>query len=242
MATRFRIGTSGWHYAHWRGAWYPASLRPAGMLGWYAGHFDTVEIDSSFYRLPGPEVFAGWRTQVPPGFRFAVKASRFITHMKRLKDPEEPVARLWGACSALEEKLGPLLFQLPPRFGRNVERLEGVLARLPPGVQAAFEFRDPSWHHEDVYACLAAHGAAFCVFEIAGFVSPLRVTADWAYVRLHGPGAKYTGSYAETTLAAWAERLRDLPVDGTVWVYFDNDVAAAAPHDAAALKDLLRAR
>lgn len=242
MATRFRIGTSGWHYAHWRGAWYPEGLRPADYLAFYARHFDTVEINRSFYRLPGPDVFAGWREQAPPGFTFAVKASRFLTHMKRLKDPEEPVARLCTAMAPLHEKLGPLLFQLPPRFGRNVERLEGVLAQLPAGVQAAFEFRDPSWHDEDVYACLAAHGAAFCVFEIGGFVSPLRVTADWAYVRLHGPGAKYQGSYARTTLATWAERLRDLPVDGIVWVYFDNDVAAAAPRDAAALLELVGGR
>lgn len=239
MATRFRIGTSGWSYPHWVGPFYPPGTRPAAMFPYYAGLFDTVEINRSFYRLPGREVFEAWRDQAPPGFTFAVKASRFLTHMKRLEDPEEPMDRLLTAVAGLSERLGPLLFQLPPRFRRDVPRLERVLGLLPPGVQAAFEPRDPSWHHEDVYACLAAHRAAFCAFEIAGFTSPLRVTADWAYVRLHGPGAKYAGSYAATTLAAWASRLRDLPVGGTVWVYFDNDVGGEAPRDAAALLHLL---
>src|SRR5512146_244097 len=198
MAAEVRIGTSGWHYAHWRGPFYPEKCPTTKMLDFYTVRLDTVEINNSFYRLPSAETFQCWRESTPRKFCFAVKASRFITHNKKLKDPQNALYRFIPPVGELGNKLGPILFQLPPKWRVNLERLEEFLSVLPKGKRwrYAFEFREPSWLNESTYEVLRKHNAAFCIYELAGFRTENVVTADWAYVRLHGPGGKYQGSYS----------------------------------------------
>jgi uncharacterized protein YecE (DUF72 family) len=240
---QIRIGTSGWTYAHWVGAFYPAGTRAEARLGVYARRFDAVEINNTFYSLPEPKTVAGWRLDVPEGFTFAVKASRYLTHLKKLKDPAEPLARLLACIAPLEAKLGPLLFQLPPHWRVDHGRLRALLELLPAGGRHAFEFRDASWHDDEVLDLLAAHGAAFVVFDIGGERSPVRVTADFVYLRLHGPGAAYEGSYDGRTLFGWARRCLGWRDEGRdVYVFFDNDQKAYAPWDAHRLKTMIDER
>ncbi len=236
-----RIGTSGWHYAHWRGTFYPEELAPSAWLAHYWQVFDTVEINNSFYRLPAESTLAAWREAVPEGFLFAAKASRYLTHMKKLLDPESALDTFLPRIEVLGPRLGPILFQLPPRWHRNVERLAAFLEVLPSTHRYAFEFRDPSWHHPEVYSLLERHGMAFCAYDLSGFQSPVVLTADFAYVRLHGPSASaYQGSYDSAQLARWAERIQGWSETlAAVYVYFDNDQAAYAAHNARALKALL---
>ena len=237
MNAEIRIGTSGWHYAHWRGRFYPPGMPSSQMLAHYRRFFDTVEVNNSFYRLPEAATFAGWRAATPPGFCFAVKASRWLTHMKKLKDPEAGLAKLLPRAEALGEKLGPILFQLPPRWRCDPERLAAFLAALPPTHRYTFELRDPTWHDPAVYRLLEQQNAAFCIYDLAGFQSPLQLTADFAYVRLHGPDGAYQGSYSPAALETWAGRIRawQRTLDA-VYVYFDNDADAHAVEDALALK------
>lgn len=235
-----RIGTSGWHYAHWRGTFYPPELATSEWLGYYLQRFDTVEINNSFYRTPSEATLAQWREAVPEGFVFAAKVQRYVTHMKKLLEPERTLGKFLPRIEVLGERLGPLLFQLPPHWRCNVERLAAFLAALPTTHRYAFEFRDPSWHAEPVYDLLRHHGAAWCIYDLAGFQSPWRVTADFAYLRLHGPGpAAYQGSYGKERLAAWARRIACQAELSDVYVYFDNDERGYAPHDALELKGLL---
>jgi len=240
MKPEIRIGTSGWHYAHWQGNFYPAKFKAAEMLRYYYQHFDSVEINNSFYRLPKPGMFAAWRDCTPPGFIFAVKASRFLTHNKKLKDPENALHNLLPRAEELREKLGPILFQLPPKWRKNTDRLREMLQILPKEHRYAFEFREPSWMAEDVYEVLRHHNAAFCIYELAGYMSPLEVTADFVYVRLHGPGGKYQGSYPSEALDWWARRLLEWRAEGkSVFAYFDNDQAGYAAANAMELKDAI---
>jgi len=237
-----KIGASGWHYRHWRGPFYPQHCSTACMLDFYSRHFDTVEINNSFYRLPEPETFDLWRKQTPPGFQFAVKASRFITHNKKLADPDSALESFLPRAARLREKLGPILFQLPPKWNVNVPRLEQFLAALPKGNRwrYAFEFRNPTWLATEVYAVLRRYGAAFCIFDLAGFQTPLELSAEWSYVRLHGPGGKYQGSYSNVQLRLWAKRLRAWARKlKTVYIYFDNDQAGYAAQNAQQLRKLL---
>lgn len=210
------------------------------MFRHYSQHFDTVEINNSFYRLPERETFAAWRRAAPPGFLFAVKASRFLTHNKKLKDPEPALERLLEAAEGLGRKLGPILLQLPPGWKLNLERLAEFLEVLPPRHRFTFEFREPTWNDERVYSLLRRHNAAYCIYELAGFQTLLITTADWAYVRLHGPGEKYQGNYSRVQLAAWAKRIQAWSREmRAVYVYFDNDQQACAAHNAQALRKLL---
>jgi uncharacterized protein YecE (DUF72 family) len=236
------IGTSGWHYPHWVGPFYPEGMRPDRYLRFYAERFRTVEINASFYRLPARTTFAAWRKGAGAGFVFALKASRYATHMKKLKDPQASLGRLFDAAAGLGEALGPVLFQLPPRWRVNVARLDSFLGALPAGVRAAFEFRDPSWLTGVVYDALAAHGAALCIYDLDGRTSPLEVTADFVYVRLHGPRRAYEGRYGRRGLAPWAERIDEWRQRGEVFCYFDNDEAGYAPRDAATLLELVGGR
>lgn len=234
------IGTSGWNYPHWRGTFYPQDLPPDAWLEYYRERFDTVELNKSFYNLPNPEQFAQWRDAVAKDFLFAVKASRYITHMKKLKSPADTPARFLDHVQALGDRLGPLLFQLPPRWRANPDRLEAFLDGLPQGFRYVFEFRDESWMTEAVTGILRSHRAAFCIYELAGYRSPLEITADFTYVRLHGPGAAYEGSYDNETLAGWAQWARDRDGEGLdVHIYFDNDQHGYAPENAMRLKTLL---
>jgi uncharacterized protein YecE (DUF72 family) len=240
---RIRIGTSGWSYGHWLGSFYKEGTRPSDFLAVYAERFDGVEINRTFYQLPAPSTMASWRAQSPAHFLFAAKASRYLTHRKKLKDPAEPIARLLGCVEALQRKLGPVLFQLPPRWHRNPDRLESFLEQLPARHRYAFEFRDPSWHDDRILELLSKRGAAFCIFDLAGKPSPVEVTASFVYIRLHGPGAAYQGSYDGRTLAGWARRIRDWSEAGKdVHCYFDNDEKAYAPHDALRLQAMVQRR
>jgi uncharacterized protein YecE (DUF72 family) len=236
-----RIGTSGWHYKHWRGPFYPGDLPAPQMLAHYLRFFETVELNNTFYRLPEPTAVQAWKAAVPPGFLFAAKGSRFLTHMKKLQATPESVDRFFSRVDLLGRKLGPVVFQLPPRWQVNVPRLSAFLEALPSGHRYAFELRDPSWHRDDVYQALRRHRAAFCIYELAGFASPHVLTTDFVYVRLHGPGpAAYQGTYSERALEAWARRIEDWEAaKKKVYVYFDNDQAGYAVRDALELRKLL---
>lgn len=239
MATEYRIGTSGWHYQHWRGRFYPDSLPTHRWLDYYFQHFNTVEINNSFYKLPTAATFEGWKRATPADFLFAVKGSRYITHNKKLKDPEDSFNKFHEALSHLGRKRGPVLFQLPPSWRVNAERLEAFLGGLPARRRYAFELRNPTWECDEVYAVLRRFNAAYCIFDLGGRTSPLQVTADFAYVRLHGPGAPYTGSYHGAALEHWAAIIRTWTKLKTVYVYFDNDQSAYAVQDALELNRLL---
>jgi uncharacterized protein YecE (DUF72 family) len=233
-----RIGTSGWHYKHWVGPFYPETTPPARMLDLYTRQFDTVELNTTFYRLPPERAAAEWARRTPADFLFAAKGSRFITHMKKLRDPALALSRYFERLEGLGPKLGPIVFQLPPKWSVDVDRLSAFLDALPRPRRYAFEFRDPTWNVPAVYDLLRAHGAAYCIFELAGFLSPLEITADFSYIRLHGPGGKYQGSYSDATLADWASRIRSwgLPAN---FIYFDNDQAGYAAANARRLEELL---
>jgi uncharacterized protein YecE (DUF72 family) len=238
MSCDIRIGTSGFHYQHWIGPFYPPKTPASRMLDHYVRHFDTVELNNSFYRLPAPEAFDGWRETTPTNFVFAVKASRFLTHNKKLKDPENALDNLLPRAARLGKKLGPILFQLPPSWHVNVERLENLLAVVPRDLRYAFEFRDLSWITAQVSQVLSRFNAAFCIYELAGYQSPLHVTSDFTYVRLHGPAAgKYQGSYNDDRLRAWAHQIEVWAKKlKAIYFYFDNDQAGYAAHNALTLR------
>ncbi|GAA0361376.1 DUF72 domain-containing protein [Actinoallomurus spadix] len=237
------IGTSGWQYKHWRDVLYPTGLPQRVWLERYAECFDTVENNNAFYRLPGREVFEGWRERTPPGFVMAVKASRYLTHIKRLKDPEEPVDRLMNAASGLGDKLGPVLVQLPPTLQIEVERLERCLRRFPAGVRVAVEPRHPSWWTGEVRELLVRYGAALCWADRLGRpLTPLWRTADWGYLRLHEGAATPWPEYGDRALRSWVRRLAETWDDGQdVYVYFNNDPGGAAVRDAGRFAEFARA-
>jgi uncharacterized protein YecE (DUF72 family) len=223
-----RIGCSGWIYRHWRGDFYPPGLAVKRWFAHYASVFDTVEINNSFYRLPPPDTFAGWRKQAPPGFRYAVKANRFLTQAKKLKDCAEPVARMFASVAAIGEAAGPVLYQLPPRFRLNLARLEEFLLLLPRGFTHVFEFRDDSWNDDAVFDLLHLHGASFCAHDLPGFTVPRRAVGPAAYVRFHGGQGKYWGRYSDETLLGWSDWIVAQANAGReVWAYFNNDVGGA---------------
>jgi uncharacterized protein YecE (DUF72 family) len=244
MATRaLHIGTSGWSYRHWRGAFYPRDLPARSHLAFYAGHFASVELNGSFYRLPGEQAVRAWRALAPPGFLFAVKGSRFITHNKKLAEPEIHLPRFLAAMGPLGARFGPVLFQLPPRWQRNAGRLEHFLATfraLAPRRALAIEFRHPSWYHQDITQVLRRYHASFCISHLDGHLSPLTVTAPMVYLRLHGSGGRYAGTYGREGLAPWVAHISGWLADGRrVFCYFDNDIGAAAPADALLLQRLM---
>ncbi len=237
---RIHAGTSGWNYNHWKGVFYPEKIEPSGLLSCYAENFETVEINNSFYQMPSKDTFQGWIDSVPENFIFSVKASRYITHMKKLKDPQAPVDRFMDSTKILGKKLGPVLFQLPPRWKCNPERLDSFLSILPSGYRYVLEFRDESWFNENVYSILEDHNAAFCIYHLDKRLSPRKVTADFIYIRLHGPGGAYQGSYDNKTLAGWVGAMTTWAGKGRdVFCYFDNDQHGYAAENAMALKNMM---
>ncbi|KAA5546573.1 DUF72 domain-containing protein [Adhaeribacter rhizoryzae] len=209
-------------------------------LAHYLKYYQTVEINNSFYRLPTYETFANWRQAVPDNFVFAVKASRYITHMKKLKDPQASLANFLQNVTALEEKLGPILFQLPPRWHCDLERFRQFLQALPSGLLYTFEFRDQTWYNEPVYDLLRQYNAAFCIYDLEQHLSPIIATANFVYIRLHGPVGKYNGSYSDEALMGWAEAARTWHAEGkAVYIYFDNDIGGHAVTDSQRLIALL---
>jgi uncharacterized protein YecE (DUF72 family) len=235
---KIHIGTSGWSYKHWVGKFYPKKSNSEEQFEFYTKHFDTVEINNSFYKLPPRSVFENWYRNSPKKFLFVVKANRFITHMLKLTKPQEPIARLFNSIDALKEKLGPVLFQLPPKWRVNVIRFKEFLEALPKGQRYVFEFREETWYNEEIYQLLREYNAAFCIYELAGHMSPMLVTADFVYLRLHGPTEfKYQGSYSKAVLNKWARQCIAWQKDKKdVYVYFDNDQEAYAAFNAITLK------
>jgi uncharacterized protein YecE (DUF72 family) len=236
-----RIGTSGYHYKHWLGRYYPDGMKSTEMLQHYLRDFDTVELNNTFYQLPNESTFDAWRTNTPHDFLFAVKGSRFITHMIKLKDAERGLINFMPRAERLRGKLGPILWQLPPAWKANVERLEEFLSLLPPQHRYTFELRNETWMTDEVLEVLRRHNAAFCIYELAGYHSPIELTADWTYIRLHGPTSfKYQGSYSDDQLAEWADRIRTWSKKlKAVYVYFDNDDSAYAVENALTLKRMV---
>jgi uncharacterized protein YecE (DUF72 family) len=240
MSARIHIGTSGWYYKHWRGLFYSHEMSAADMLTHYVKEFDTVEINNTFYALPAPDTPRKWREKTPPDFMFAVKASRFLTHVKRLKDSQEALDRFLAVIEPLAEKSGPILFQLPPRWKSNAERLESFLASLPSNRQYSFEFRDPSWHHAQIYDLLRKYNVAFCLTNKGDQDSSIEVTANFTYVRFHGGAPELRGNYTMESLQRWRQRIdlwRNELTD--IYVYFNNDWEGFALNNARELKQML---
>jgi uncharacterized protein YecE (DUF72 family) len=234
------IGTSGWSYRHWKGTFYPAGLPAKEAFAFYAARFSTVEINNSFYRLLPAATFAQWQSASPKGFIFSVKAPRFITHMKKLKTDHTGLEEFFLNIQGLKRKAGPVLFQLPPKWKINLPRLQDFLSRLPTGHRYTFEFRDTTWYTDRTYRLLEKHNCAFCIYHLASHQSPVEVTADFVYIRLHGPGNKYQGSYTSAELKSWAARCRKWLRGGLdVYIYFDNDEAGYAAGNAKELQRLL---
>lgn len=235
-----RLGTSGWNYRHWRGRFYPPGLPSGRWLAYYARQFDTVEVNYSFYRLPTVEQVGRWRAAVPPGFVFAVKGSRFLTHVRRLVGVEEGLAKLVERLRPLGEQAGPLLWQLPPGMEADPGRLEAFLAALPRSYRHTVEFRHASWHREGVYGLLAKYGCALCIADRPDLPRVVRLTADWSYLRFH-QGEAADGHYPEGQLRWWAEQIQGLrgAGAGTVYAYFNNDWEGFAVGDARRLRELL---
>jgi uncharacterized protein YecE (DUF72 family) len=244
------VGCSGWLYAHWRGDFYPDTLPPARWFAHYALTFDTVEINNSFYRLPPAETFAKWREQAPKRFIYAVKASRYLTHMKKLKDPEEPLHRFLSQAWHLGPHLGPILYQLPPRWPLDLERFDAFLTALRRvssvvGIRAqhVVEFRDPSWYDPRVFALMDRHRVALCLHDMQGSATERIVVGPCIYVRYHFGTKKYGGGYDDRRLESWAGWLADRAVDGRpVYAYFNNDTGGHAPRDAVRLRSMLHDR
>jgi uncharacterized protein YecE (DUF72 family) len=234
------IGTSGWQYDSWRGAFYPPEVAKRAWLAYFAERFPTVEVNNTFYVLPRAESFRRWRDDTPPGFVVTVKASRYITHVRRLVDCADAVSAFWSRASELRPKLGPVLFQLPPRFEADVARLRSFLRVLPEGIRAAFEFRDPSWERDEVFELLDGAGAAFVLADRPRARVPEVVTGGWSYVRFH-QGLPGRADYPRSKLRRWADRIARMPAND-VFVYFNNDPGGAAVRDAETLSGLLAAR
>ncbi|MFJ9828257.1 DUF72 domain-containing protein [Streptomyces sp. NPDC101160] len=228
------VGTSGWQYRDWRGVLYPEGVPQRLWLEEYARSFAAVENNNAFYRLPERDTFTHWRERTPEGFVMAVKASRYLTHIKRLKAPAEPVARLMGRAEALGDRLGPVLLQLPPNLRADTGLLDAALARFPKGVRVAVEPRHESWWTDGTEEVLSRHGAALCWADRGGRpVTPLWRTADWGYLRLHEGRARPFPSYGRRALASWAERLAEgWPDRADVFAFFNNDVGGAAVRNA----------
>jgi uncharacterized protein YecE (DUF72 family) len=237
LRARARVGCSGWEYKHWRGDFYPPDVPKSRWFEYYAARFDTVEINNTFYRLPEQSTFAAWAARAPSGFTFAVKASRFLTHMKKLKDPEEPLSRLFDRMRPLSRHVGPVLYQLPPGWKLDRDRLEHFLQALPNGARHVLEFRDPSWYADDVKAALERHGVSLCLHDMRGSATGRERVGPIVYVRFHGASGHYSGAYPPDRLRTWAEWLNAQRAHGAdVYAYFNNDVGGHAPRDAATLR------
>jgi uncharacterized protein YecE (DUF72 family) len=238
--TQYYLGTSGWHYDDWRGRFYPEKLPKAKWLEFYAQHFSTLELNNSFYHLPTEKAFKNWYDESPDDFIFAVKVSRFITHIKRLKDCDEAVDNFMSRAVILKEKLGPLLYQLPPGLHRDDDRLKSFLKMLPRGIRHVIEFRHKSWFEEDVFGILRKYNVGFCVFDMPKLMSPVTATAEFAYIRFHGSGSLYSSRYSDKEMADWSKKIKRLTKKlKTVYIYFNNDVAGYAIENARTIRDYL---
>lgn len=242
MDAEFRIGTSGWVYRHWKGIYYPEDIPQRDWFGHYSRDFDTVEINNTFYRLPKAETFEHWREVAPKKFLYTFKASRYITHVKRLLDPEDSLKKFLERALLAKECLGPILFQLPPRWEADPGRLQNFLPVLPEILIKVFEFRNDSWHQEPVRKLLERYKVAFCIHDHHSIGKcPDWVTADAVYLRFHGPAeAQYSGSYSDEALQAQARRIVGWLKEGRrVFAYFNNDIGGHAVHNALTLRSMI---
>jgi uncharacterized protein YecE (DUF72 family) len=240
MTPQIHVGCSGWVYKHWRGIFYPDGLPQKRWFERYAEDFDTVEINASFYRLPLASTFEGWRDKGPPGFHYAVKVNRFITHMKKLLDCRTEVARFVELARPLGDKLGPLLYQLPPSLHKDLERLETFLGWLPNDLDQVVEFRHKSWYDEEVLALLDRYGIGFVTHDLKGLKSPRWASGRTAYVRFHGAAGKYWGRYSDEGLTEWTDWcIEQSRLGRSVWCYFNNDIHGHAIEDARTLKSMV---
>lgn len=236
------IGTSGWSYDHWQGVLYPHHTPVHDRLGYYIQHFQTVELNSSFYRWPQISTFAGWRSRLPDGFKLTVKAPRGLTHAKKLYAPEAWIERIKTCWHALREKRAILLVQLSPHLAYDYDRLAYFLEQVPDWLQITVEFRHHTWHNEETFALLERHQAAYCIMSGANLPCILRATAPFVYVRMHGPDTEhlYGGSYSDADLHWWADRIREWTAMGKdVYVYFNNDGEGNAVRNALTLKGIV---
>ncbi|HYH92937.1 MAG TPA: DUF72 domain-containing protein [Candidatus Saccharimonadales bacterium] len=238
------VGTSGFDYRDWRGPFYPRFLRSPDRLAFYAEHFSTVELNVTFYRMPAADAFRGWRDAVPDDFRFAVKASRYLTHIRRLEDPQQPVDYLMERASLLGDRLGPILLQLPPSLQIDLDRLDETLRAFGDRARVAVEPRHRSWFVPELCDLLRRHGAAFVVADRRGPITPLWSTTDWTYLRLHQGVATPRPCYGDRALRSWIDRLEALPdaAGRSGYVYFNNDHRACAPANAATFEGLIANR
>ncbi|HEY3203295.1 MAG TPA: DUF72 domain-containing protein [Thermoanaerobaculia bacterium] len=225
---RVLAGTSGYSYKEWKGSFYPEDLPASEMLRYYAARLPAVEINNTFYRMPKASLLSGWAEQVPDGFRFVLKASQRITHQKRLREAGEEVGYFFRVATTLGDRLGPVLFQLPPNLKRDLPRLADFLALLPPASRSAFEFRHESWFDDEVFEALRSRGAALCIAEDEDLSTPFEMTAAWGYLRLRRQ------DYGEADIAAWADRIRGKPWS-EVYVFFKHEEGGAGPRLAAEL-------
>ncbi|MCK4354404.1 MAG: DUF72 domain-containing protein [Dehalococcoidia bacterium] len=236
ISAKYHIGCSGWHYDHWRVLYYPERLPKPRWLQFYARQFSTVELNNSFYHLPSEKAFATWKESTPNNFVFAVKVSRFITHIKRLRNLGSAVENFLSRACLLQDKLGPLLYQLPPSMKRNDKILEDFLSSLPQEYRHVFEFRHESWLSDSLFQILRRHNAGLCVFDMPGSTCPLVATSDFAYIRLHGSATLYSSCYSDKELAQWAKKIVQLGEKvEAVYVYFNNDAEAFAVKNALTL-------
>jgi uncharacterized protein YecE (DUF72 family) len=234
------IGTSGWSYEHWNETFYPKEIKSNERLQYYASHFKTVEINNTFYHLPTENVIKNWYEKVPSDFIFSIKASQYITHRKRLKDPNDSTSIFFERLQLFKNKAGPILFQLPPSFKKNFARLEEFLMSLEKGYLYTFEFRHPSWFVDEIYELLKKHHVALCITDIGGHLTPEEVTTNFAYFRFHGPQGTYRGYYGTKALKEWKDKLLKLQKRNIQsYVYFDNDEKAYAIRDAKELQALI---
>jgi uncharacterized protein YecE (DUF72 family) len=235
------VGCSGWQYKHWRGSFYPEDLSQNRWFDYYVSRFDTVEINNTFYRLPEEQTFAEWARRVDGNFLYAVKASRYLTHMKKLRDPAAPLQHFFSRARRLGRTLGPILYQLPPRWTVDLERLRLFVRALPKRRRHTIEFRDPSWYREEVFQLLADYRIALCLHDMAGCAPIRRTVGPFVYIRFHGP-AKYNGRYDDRVLDDWAAWIAAQLRRGlTVFAYFNNDIGGHAPRDAARLRRAIAA-
>ena len=233
-----RVGTSGWHYNHWSGRFYPDNLPKSKWFEHYAQYFDTVEINNTFYQLPKARTFENWREQAPEDFLFTVKANRYITHIKRLKDAGEPLGRFIERATLLRSSLGPILYQLPPSFHKDLDRLAVFLQLLPKDQTTVFEFRHKSWFSEDTYELLREFNAAFCIHDMPGVATPRIITGSVIYIRFHGSAGKYEGDYPKSALRDWAQWIKENAKGiRSIYAYFNNDIHAYAVRNARTLRE-----
>lgn len=239
MKAQVRIGTSGWNYPHWKDVFYPSTLPKSKWLEFYTEHFDTVELNATFYRLPKEKTFKNWHLRTPKNFLWAVKASRYITHIKKIRDPGESLGKFYGGILGLQEKLGPILFQLPPSLSFDEKVFQQFCECLDARHRYTLEVRNPSWINDRAFAMLAEYHIAFCIADTAGrFPYHETITADFVYIRLHGSKALYASEYTEGELKVWANKI--LKWGKETYVYFDNDYGGYAAGNAKRLKELLR--